>query len=475
LFEAEIAAQHRQLGAAVQPMVVDLWRSTGRGRVFELFTAMQQGQERVQVRWVWFAGKPPEAQSPLVMPAKIPSVIEGKAVSLTLRDRDGNSGRFVTYYPIELPGEPAGALEIVESLERRDAYTRDTIRRTGVLLGSLVLISALLMSLVGVRLVGRPLQRLIDFTRQVGGGDLSPRIELHSRDELSELATALNQMCDQLANSQQRLRDETAERIATLEQLRHGDRLRTVGRLASGVAHELGTPLNVVSGRASLISSGKLSQEDTTNSANAIRTEADRMAKIIRQLLDFARRSTPQRSRVDLRDVVRQTASLLEPLAKKRGADLRLEFERDDLSARKLPAPDFHAEIDAGQIQQVLSNIVLNAIQSRERGAVVSINLRAAPPLANETHDDRFVIIDISDNGCGIAEEHLPQLFEPFFTTKEIGEGTGLGLSIADGIVSEHGGRIDVESTVGSGSRFSIWLPLSPGDVPNSDTRQLPD
>ena len=455
LFEAEIAAQHRQLGAALERMVVDLWRSTGRGRVFELFTSMQDGQQKVQVRWVWLGEISLNSSSPLATSDVLATVAAGKAVSIKLRGPN-EAGLFVTYFPIPLPGEPPGALEISESLARRDTYTSDTIRRTVILLGSLFAVSALLMGLVGVRMVGRPLRRLIEFTRLVGSGDLSGRVELHNRDELSELATALNQMCARLAESQQQLHDETVERVETLEQLRHGDRLRTVGRLAAGVAHELGTPLNVVAGRAGLIASGQLPADDIASSAETIQSEAARMTTIIRQLLDFARRSAPMRSRVDVRDVVRQTVSLLEPLARKRGAELHIEFDQN-----ASVTDEFFAEIDSGQIQQVISNVVLNAVQSRDEGAIVTIDLRAETSSDGDSLPGECVIIDVADNGCGIAPEHLPHLFDPFFTTKETGQGTGLGLSIAYGIVAEHDGRIDVASVPDQGSRFTIRIPVN--------------
>ncbi len=151
----------------------------------------------------------------------------------------------------------------------------------------MLLISGLLAVLLGVRFVGRPLEQLIAKARRIGGGDLEGPVHLHSHDELAELAENLNAMCANLAESQTKLRQETAARITALEQLRHADRLKTVGRLASGIAHELGTPLNVVAGRAGLIGSGKLDAEQIAQSAAAIKPEADKMTEIIRQLARF--------------------------------------------------------------------------------------------------------------------------------------------------------------------------------------------
>jgi signal transduction histidine kinase len=275
---------------------------------------------------------------------------------------------------------------------------------------------------------------------------------LRRRDELGQLAESLNQMCDQLSAQQERIETEAAARLAAMQQLRHADRLKTVGRLAAGIAHELGTPLNVVSGRAGLIASGQLPDEEVATSAAAIKKEADKITTIIRQLLDFARRSTPQRARVDLRNVVRQTTELLHALADRQGVRIHvIEDERPLV-----------AEVDANQIQQVLTNIMVNAIQAMPDGGTATVNLDAC--FAHYPDDDTyelqpFVRLAISDQGVGMDAEQAEQIFEPFFTTKDVGEGTGLGLSIAYGIVQEHGGWIDVSSRPGAGSRFEIYLP----------------
>ena len=252
------------------------------------------------------------------------------------------------------------------------------------------------------------------------------------------------------------MRQETAARITALEQLRHADRLKTVGRLASGIAHELGTPLNVVAGRAGLIGSGKLDAEQIAESAAAIKLEADKMTTIIRQLLDFARASTPRKLPVDLRTVVRQTIDMIDSIAEKQKVQLIFAPEADEAVA----------EIDAGQIQQVLTNLAMNAIQAMPQGGQVQFShptaasgRRPAPHEGEPDGPSAFYAIEVRDQGVGISEEHMQQLFEPFFTTKEVGAGTGLGLSIAYGIVQEHGGWIDVTSRVGEGSCFTVFLP----------------
>ena len=269
----------------------------------------------------------------------------------------------------------------------------------------------------------------------------------------------MNDMCEKLSAAQVRVADEMAGRVAAVEQLRHADRLKTVGRLASGVAHELGTPLNVIAGRAGMISSGKLSSAEAAQSAEIIRSQSQQMTQIIRQLLDFSRQNSPRRVAVDLSSVIRQTVGLLMPLAEKREVTIEAGGVATGLIGR----------IDVGQIQQVLSNLLINAIQAMPSGGVVKIvaDRRAlesgeSAPLTHPNEDEaveEYLVITIEDEGDGINQEHLDHLFEPFFTTKDVGEGTGLGLSISYGIVQEHGGWIEVQSEAGQGSTFAVFLP----------------
>jgi signal transduction histidine kinase len=260
-------------------------------------------------------------------------------------------------------------------------------------------------------------------------------------------------MCQDLARARADVRRETEARLATLEQLRHADRLKTVGRLASGLAHEMGTPLNVISGRASLLIGEGLSPEEANASAVTIKTQADRITALVRQLLDFARRRPPKKEPLNLCDVVRETLDLLNPQSLKYKAKLSLETGDSPVMAC----------IDAGQIQQVIVNLVVNAMQALRDGGEVSVSVKggdAVPPAGSSAKKGRFGQIAVSDNGAGIAEEDLQHLFEPFFTTKDVGQGTGLGLPIAYGIVQEHGGWIDVRSRPGQGSCFTLFLPL---------------
>jgi signal transduction histidine kinase len=250
--------------------------------------------------------------------------------------------------------------------------------------------------------------------------------------------------------------------VPLTEQLRHAAKLTTVGRLAAGLAHELGTPLNVVSGRARMIASGRLSPEAIVEGATIIDGQAARMTRIIRQLLDFARRGPPKKATVDPAELARHAVLLLAPLAKKRDVTLRLDLGEDaDATAGKVVG-------DGAQLEQVIANLVVNAIDASKEGGEVVLSLaeeELTPPPAHGGPRGRYLRLDVRDRGVGISPEDQDRVFEPFFTTKDVGAGTGLGLSVVHGIVHEHGGWVAVESQVGEGARFSVYLPRAPSET----------
>ena len=446
-FHSDATSEAERFAEEVEATISRAWRESGIDRMIKLLEEHQVSSYNLRVRWVWFDQQADSRFRPALSTGDLPKLTPRRAVSVQVSDIGGD--RLHTYWPVSLD-DRMGGLEFVRSMDELANRRRATILRTAGLMGSILAVGGVAMWLSGVVFVGKPLRKLITKTRSIAGGDLSSPLNIHSNDEMGELATSLNDMCTRLRDSQEQLEAESNAKIAAVEQLRHSDRLRTVGRLASGVAHELGTPLNVVSGRAEMIAEGGLTAEEIAASAQAIRHESRRMADLIQRLLDFARRKTPEKKMTDLMQLVTNTAQLIEPIAKKSQVELTV-------TERKDPCP---VEIDAAQIQQVFTNVIVNAIQSMPHGGRVTINVAGRQTRSEiESDAEDFVVATIKDSGIGISDDQLDQIFEPFFTTKETGEGTGLGLSIAQRIVEEHGGRIEVDSNPGTSTTFSIFLP----------------
>jgi PAS domain S-box-containing protein len=247
-------------------------------------------------------------------------------------------------------------------------------------------------------------------------------------------------------------RDVTTQRRLE-EQLRQSQKMEAIGQLAGGVAHDFNNILTVIHGHASLLLSCEL-EESAVRSAQQITQAAERAAALTRQLLTFSRRQLIQPKKLDMNKIVNNMTDLLARLL---GEDVMLQ-----LNYSLSPAM---VEADVGMMEQVLLNLAVNARDAMPKGGQLAV--RIAIVEVNEAHVERhpearvgrFVCVSKSDTGCGIPPENIQRIFEPFFTTKEVGKGTGLGLATVYGIVKQHQGWIEVESTVGKGTTFRIYIP----------------
>ncbi|HEY1696092.1 MAG TPA: ATP-binding protein [Polyangiaceae bacterium] len=431
-FEADRSRDHAMIGRSLETAAAAVWKSDGRTAALAAIDEVSRHSSTVHIRWVG-------AEERRTLPLD-PAVVEATPAGepITRLTHEAGAATWTTLVPLDVGGVRQGAIELSEPTIREQHFVRSAIVDTALMTGALVVVSALLSFLMGQWLVGSRVRVLSEKARRIGLGDFTGPVLLRQHDELTDLAQEVNSMCDRL--------------VTTVEQLRHADRLATIGKLASGVAHELGTPLNVVGARAKMIAEGETTPDEAKDYARVVVSATDRMTKIIRQLLQFARRGAVDKARRDLRELARDTLELLRPLADKRTVALELASEAADASVN----------VDAGQMQQVLTNLTMNAIQAMPRGGTVEVRLRretARAPTEAGGADAECLCVEVKDHGEGIAKENMSHLFEPFFTTKEVGEGTGLGLAVTYGIVREHGGWITVDSEVGRGSTFSVYLP----------------
>jgi signal transduction histidine kinase len=432
-FEAERVREHEMVGRSLQAAVAAIWKADGEAAALGAIDAASSRSRNIGIRWVALpqGGEHGGDLDPIALQA-----LQGNE-PVTARPGPRTSSLWKTYVPLDTGGVHRGVIELTEPPSSEGRFMRNAIVDTVAMALALVIISALLAFVMGQWLVGNPVRALSEKARRIGRGDFSGPVTLAQRDELADLAREMNAMCDRLAT--------------TLDQLRHADRLATVGKLASGVAHELGTPLNVVGARARMVAGGETNEDESREYARIIVTATDRMTKTISQLLQFARRTGPDRAPHDLRALTGAAVDLLRPLAKQARSQLVVAPDAGDATAN----------VDAGQFQQVVTNLVMNAIQAMPEGGVVNLSLKrenVEPPADVHCPSGEYLCLSVHDDGEGIAQENLARIFEPFFTTKDVDQGTGLGLAVAYGIVKDHGGWIAVDSKVRQGATFSVFL-----------------
>ena len=294
------------------------------------------------------------------------------------------------------------------------------------------------------RNVVEPIQRIGAATRRIADGDFDTAVPADAPRELAELAEALAGMGSALAS----YRSRTAEQLESLgranreltqaqDALVRTEKLAGLGRLAAGLAHELGNPLSAVRGYLELLGSNADAPENGEILRRA-QVEVERMHRLLRNLLDYAREEDDLPGPVELGDVMHEAARTVEHQVVFRGVALRVAPGPATVAVRGVPA----------KLHQVLVNLLLNAA---EAGAG-SVELSAG---VHEGH----AYLRVADDGEGVALEHQGRLFEPFFSTRPPGKGTGLGLATAFRIMEQHGGRLEVESAPGAGSRFTCWFP----------------
>jgi len=344
------------------------------------------------------------------------------------------------------------------ALLQHTSFVEEDIEKAewSIFIATLILIGGTIVLILFAtrRWITQPISVLMDGIKNMARGDLNIHIDLKKRgDELSKLSQAFNQMAIDLREAQERMTQESETRLDLERSLRQSEKLAMIGQLASGLAHEIGTPLNVIGGRAEMTKKKLEDKETVLKNLDVIVQQSARITKIIQQLLGFVRKKKPEQSLLNVPELLETTLEFLSHQIQKQRVSVAREI------ADNLPS----VKGDPDQLQQVFLNTILNAIQAMPQGGTLRLSVLSKwlSKADFENEKRQYVEVCIEDTGVGIEKEIIPNIFNPFFTTKN--RGTGLGLMISQGIVQDHEGWIDVESEVGEGSVFKIYLPVSQG------------
>ena len=378
--------------------------------------------------------------------------------NLTLNDRSFQ----ITFTPFNARQEHLGWLGVV--LPSSYVVSAEaTSRNVFSLLFSLGTVGVIIIGFVLSQSIARPILELRTVTQAVAGGDLEPHLTLQRSDEIGELADAFDVMT-------LRLRERTSEAARlyaeavdhnrelaeindqlrkTQMQLVQSEKLAAIGQLTAGIVHDVKNPLTVIKGMAELLLDEDGLTAEVKDELGMIRESAVKANNIISDLLKFSRQSKPEMDEHDMCETIEAALRLTAyPL---RQAHVQV--------SKDLPAQPVRMTYDDQQVEQVLVNLITNAIQAMPANGALRVNLSQVKGV---------VAIAVQDNGVGIPAENLGRIFDPFFTTKPEGEGTGLGLSVSYGIISNHAGRIAVESKVGEGTTFTLLLPVQHAETKES-------
>jgi len=366
--------------------------------------------------------------------------------------------------PIFRKGRVVVGASVVLPLEK----TYSSLRQTQYIIFIYIFINTVVLTLVGLyrlsRLTVKPLQRLVKRADEYREDDEIIFLSDKGDNEFNKLSRALNSMLTNIAADKETLRmtvKSLEEANLDLKQAQQdvirAEKLASVGRLSSGIAHEIGNPIGIVVGYLELLKQDDITDEDRREFILRTESEINRINSIIRQLLDFSRPDSEQTQTFSVHDILTETMSVVQLQPSMVDIDLQLDLlaEEDTVVA------------DGDHLRQVFLNLLINAadaISSLEKpveGRISVTSSAAVDSLSDINHPVNMIKIDVTDNGPGIPKENLGNIFDPFFTTKDPGKGTGLGLSVCFMIVDGMGGKIGATSADGSGTTMEIYLPLS--------------
>lgn len=390
--------------------------------------------------------------APVVAPTGAPTGALRDTLTALVRDASKSQETRLRYYPEVRPtrlllatplltddGELVGALAISRPIDDMNQDLLETAGGVAATVGIFVLLAMALGIYIGETRLARPLTRLAAAMQRVQAGELRSPVPESGDDELVAVAREFNRMLEELRAAQEAAVNEADARRSATRSLEAADRLVTVGQLSAAVAHEIGSPLQVLLGRARSLADRPEEPERVKRAAESMVREGERITRIVEQLLALTRRRPARREPVDLRALAGDVLALLE-----------VEAHRSHVALVLSDGPPCPAVCDPDQLRQVVLNLVRNGLSAVAEGGRVTVQATLLGDAAR---------IVVHDDGPGMAADVRERIFEPLFTTHPESGGTGLGLAVVRGIVLAHGGTVEVASEPGQGAMFTVSLP----------------
>jgi signal transduction histidine kinase len=413
-------------------------------------TLSRLDREEIFVRVVDESGRV-RAESPGAIPmddrerAEITTALAGEHTYWLTRDEEPMRALYAA--PLsDGRGGRIGGVSVVQRLVGMSAAIADTRRDAAIAVAAFVLAAAAAGSWMGRVHVGAPIRRLVAAMRRVREGQLDGVGTREQTSEIQELGREFDLMVAQLATARRELVEAETGRTELERRLQRADKLISIGQLAAGVAHEIGSPLQVLVGRARAIATRDYEPSAMRRQALIIADQGERIAAIVERLLDYARRHPARPVSTNVGDAAASVVDLLSSEAERRGIALRC--------ARAVSTPMVMSP--PGELQQIVLNLTLNALDATLRGGEVIVEVGPAA-----SKDGCGVEIAVVDTGRGIPPEERERVFDAFFTTRADQGGTGLGLAVVRSLAVEHGGVVTLDSTIGEGTRIAVWLPAA--------------
>jgi signal transduction histidine kinase len=389
------------------------------------------------------------------------------AVSAFLTTEHGQLLRHIQ--PFRWPGRRTGAIEVRQTLGEMEGEFRRAVQES--VLSRLIVLALFVLTVVGLTRwhIGRPIRALIAGARAVGRGDLSQRIGVKRRDEIGQLAEEFNRMAGNLQATHDEVLRQNEERLRLEQEVHQAQKLAEVGMLAAEVAHEIGTPLNIISGRAEVLDRLLPTERPERRHLDVIIKQTERISSIIRALLDYTRPRRPALKAESVIPILGRVADFL--LERSRRRSVRIQMD--------LPVGLPRVLGDAESLQQLFLNLLMNALDASPPGSVIAVSAGPEPRLPPEGRgrivrgkaEQPCLTVHILDSGKGMTAEQLDHIFEPFFSTRTGGQGTGLGLPIVEEIIRAHRGEVELQSIPGRGTEALVRIPLAeaPAETPAAE------